>query len=122
MAYVLEIERDELGLWNVTVSGTDVRTWGHTIAEAQRNAERQLRRLIGANPTCTVTVTMPGVVATRAPGDLKQVRELSLRLMRQFQVDARKCAVELVSQGVKQVDVATLLGLTRQRVNQLLED
>ncbi len=121
--YVVRYERDEAGWWVATVKGASAQTQGRTIEQTQERIREALAALLDAEPS-----------------DIEITNEIRLRVSERKSLEAAKKAVQraadqavradratrtaartLVTAGMSLHDAGTLLGVSKQRVHQILD-
>lgn len=121
-AYVAVYERDsEAGAWTVTIKGLPgCQTYGRSLRQAQSRIREALALWLEAEPDSVQ-------IRDQLPADLTSVAEGVARARRNVEVAGAKAQQEtadavrqLTALGLSRRDAAELLGLSHQRVQQLL--
>lgn len=122
-SYVAVYERDsEAGVWNVAVKGiVGCQTYGRSLRQAQTRIREALAVWLDVEPDSLQ-------VRDQLPAALTSVAENVARARRNVEVAGAKAQLEtaeavrrLTDLGLSRRDAAELLGLSHQRVQQLLE-
>ena len=122
-SYVAVYERDaETGAWNVAVKGiVGCQTYGRSLRQAQTRIREALAVWLDVEPDSLQ-------VRDQLPAALTSVAENVARARRNLEVAGAKAQLEtaeavrrLTDLGLSRRDAAELLGLSHQRVQQLLE-
>ncbi len=121
-SYTVRYERDSSGWWAASVpDAPGCRTQGRTL----RQARRRIREALGLTVKNAVRVEL--VDDIRLPGDVRRLideqraaRERVEQEQRHAQEAARHAAQRLAKLGVSMRDAGELLGLSHQRIQQLL--
>lgn len=110
--------------WEISVMGLDEVTQARKVADIEQNA----RALIAVTKDVPIDEVRVGVdlvvgdldrVAQRA-GEIHLTRERAERMREEATAAAEKLAKELEDAGVPMRDIGTILGLSHQRVHQIL--
>lgn len=120
--YVVVYERDELeDAWNVRAAGFDgCQTYGRSLSAAKGRIREALALWLGCeSSTLVLEDRLPprlAAVAKRANGARREAERAAARA----QQEVAGAALELTELGLSRRDVAELLGLSHQRVQQLV--
>ncbi len=121
-AYVAVYERDsDAGAWTVAIEGlSGCQTYGRSLRQAQSRIREALALWLDVEPEVLQ-------IRDRLPADLTSVAEGVARARRNVEVAGAKAQQEtadavrqLTDLGLSRRDAAELLGLSHQRVQQLL--
>lgn len=106
--------------WVITVAGVGV-TQSRTLAEARTWAQGLVEAVTGeAGAEVTVTPLLPDDTIDRVHHAQKVTARADAQLRAAAQ-EIREATRNLLQMGMSQKDVATILGVSRQRVSQLLK-
>jgi predicted RNase H-like HicB family nuclease len=121
--YTAIYERDaEVDAWNVRIDGLDgCQTYGRSLRQAQSRVAEALALWLDREPdTVTIRHQLPADLARVADRVIKARAEAD-RAGTKAQRQAAEAARALTEQGLSRRDAAELLGISHQRVQQLLE-
>jgi predicted RNase H-like HicB family nuclease len=121
--YVAIYERDKYDdAWNVRIEGlAGCQTYGRSLRQAQRRIRDALALWLDRDPTSlTIQDKLPSDLAEVARR-VNQARAEAERAGTNAQRQAERAARMLTARGLSRRDAAELLGLSHQRVQQLLE-
>jgi predicted RNase H-like HicB family nuclease len=121
--YTAIFERDESGLWLARIASIrGCHTYGRTLEQARTRLREALGLWIDRPEDAVITE------AIRLPADLRtaiqrsrRTRERAEREQENAQTETRAAAEALVEEGVSLRDAGELLGLSHQRVQQLVQ-
>ena len=126
--HVLEIryELDETGWWLATVPAVPgCHTQGRTIEQAENRIREALALFLPAatvaKATLEANVQLPGA-AQRALSSALEKRARADAIAVESQAATRTATLALSQVGLSLRDIGRLLGLTRQRAHQILDD
>lgn len=120
--YVVVYERDEAeDAWNVRVAGVDgCQTYGRSLSAAKSRMREALALWLGCDPsTLDLEDRLPARFASVAKRANRARREAE-RAAARAQQEVAGAAKELTELGLSRRDAAELLGLSHQRVQQLV--
>jgi predicted RNase H-like HicB family nuclease len=120
--YVAVYERDPDDAWNVWIKGLDgCQTYGRSLRQARARIREALAAWLDCEPdTLTIRDELPASVASiadRVARARRQAEDAGTRAQR----DTAEAVRRLTDLGLSRRDAAELLGLSHQRVQQLLE-
>jgi predicted RNase H-like HicB family nuclease len=124
-SYVARYERDESGYWSVVVRVGRKRSAvsdGQTLPKARRRIRQAVSLLLDAPEDSfelVDDVVLPKGVR-RALQTYEGVREATRAKVRELETARRRAAKALESHGLSRRDAGEILGITGQRVQQLL--
>jgi predicted RNase H-like HicB family nuclease len=121
--YVATYERDKNDdAWNVHIEGlAGCQTYGRSLRQAQRRIRDALALWLDRDPdSLTIRDKLPSELADVARR-VNQARAEAERAGTNAQRQAERAARMLTARGLSRRDAAELLGLSHQRVQQLLE-
>ena len=121
--YTAIYERDpDVDAWNVRVAGLDgCHTYGRSLRQAQARIREALAVWLDRDPEdVSIRDQLPKDLAELARR-AQQARAEADRAGTEAQVQAAKAARALTDHGLSRRDAAELLGISHQRVQQLLE-
>jgi predicted RNase H-like HicB family nuclease len=121
--YVAIYERDKYDdAWNVRIEGvTGCQTYGRSLRQAQRRIRDALAVWLERDPdSLTIQDKLPSELAEVAR-KANEARAEAERAGTNAQRQAERAARILTARGLSRRDAAELLGLSHQRVQQLLE-
>ena len=118
---VYEHDADE-NVWNVRVKGVPgCRTYGRSLRQAQGRIREALALWLDVSPTdVRLRDQFPGALAAVAD-DVVRARGAAVRAGAKAQQQTVEAVKTLTELGLSRRDAAELLGLSHQRVHQLLE-
>jgi predicted RNase H-like HicB family nuclease len=119
--FAVRYERDEDGWWVAVASGAQ--TQGRTIEQAQERIREALAVLLEMEPDqidLTRDVRLPPA-ARKVLGAAKKASARAAGEAERAERATRDAARALVKSGMSLRDAGTLLGVSRQRVHQILE-
>lgn len=120
--YVVRYERDEAAWWVAAVKGVPAQSQGRTIEQARERIREALGALLDVEPT---DIEITDDVQLR-PAERKQLvaaRKAAARAKAEStraELATRTAARSLVKSGMSLRDAGALLGVSRQRVHQIL--
>lgn len=117
---VFEHDADE-DVWLVHIKGVDgCQTYGRSIRQAEARIREALAAWLDRNPDeLTITPQLPGDVAVLA-SQVSQARREAERAGAEAQQATAEAVRRLTKMGLSRRDSADLLGISHQRVQQLL--
>lgn len=121
--YVAIYERDDHDdAWNVRIDGLEgCQTYGRSLRQAQRRIREALALWLDREPeSLSIRDELPQELAEVAR-QANQARAEAERAGTNAQKQAARAARALTARGLSRRDAAELLGLSHQRVQQLLE-
>lgn len=121
--YVATYERDDLDdAWNVRVVGQDgCQTYGRSLRQAQTRIREALAAWLEASPeSLTIRDEFPPRLAEVAAA-VHRLRSQAEEADARAQAETATAARALTDLGLSRRDTAELLGLSHQRIQQLLE-
>ena len=124
VAYDLTVRyaRDEADWWVATAKGTAAQTQGRTIDQAQERIREALAALLDVEPEQLVIkdeIRLPST-ARKVLVAAKKASARALAEAERAEHATRDAARALVRSGLSLRDAGTLLGVSRQRVHQIL--
>jgi len=122
-AYVAVYERDDVDdAWNVSIKGLDgCQTYGRSLRQAQTRAREALAVWLDQDPaTLAIRDQLPPALAAVA-SDVSRARSEAERAGSKAQDQTVRAVKTLTDLGLSRRDAAELLGLSHQRIQQLLE-
>lgn len=121
--YTVRYERDERDWWVATVDGAAAQTQGRTIEQAQERIRDALALLLDVEPDdiqLEHDVRLPSA-ARKMLGAAKKASTRAAAEAERAEYATRDAARTLVKFGMSLRDAGTLLGVSRQRVHQILQ-
>lgn len=122
--YAVRYQRDADGWWVATVRGVAAQTQGRTIEQARERIREAIAALVDVD-IARVAIDRETVRldarAQRALADAKRATERARKQAAQAEVAMRQAANALVGEGLSFRDAGELLGVSRQRVHQIVE-
>ena len=121
--YTVRYERDEDGWWVAVASGAPAQTQGRTIEQAQERIREALAVLLDIEPEqldLKQDVRLPPT-ARKVLGAAKKATARAAGEAKRAERATRDAARTLVKCGMSLRDAGTLLGVSRQRVHQILD-
>jgi predicted RNase H-like HicB family nuclease len=122
--YVVRLQRDEAGYWNVSVDGVaGVHTFGRTIAKAEEYARDALALWFGVEPVSFDLEVKPRLHehTRRSVERARRSREKLDHLQVEVMETTKEAIRELLEdEHISPRDAARLLGISHQRVAQLV--
>ena len=121
--YVAIYERDKHDdAWNVRIDGLEgCHTYGRSLRQAQRRIREALALWLDRDPeSLSIRDELPRDLAEVAR-QVNQARAEAERAGANAQLQAARAASALTARGLSRRDAAELLGVSHQRVQQLLE-
>jgi predicted RNase H-like HicB family nuclease len=121
--YVAVYERDDTDdAWNVHIKGLDgCQTYGRSLRQAQQRIREALAVWLDAEPaTLTIRDQLPEQL-TAVTAQVSRARSAAERAGAKAQQQTVQAAKALTELGLSRRDAGELLGLSHQRVQQLLE-
>lgn len=121
--YVAIYERDpEVDAWNVRIDGIDgCQTYGRSLRQAQSRIAEALAVWLDREPdTVTIRHQLPADLV-RVADRVTRARAEAERAGTEAQREVLEAARTLTERGLSRRDAAELLGISHQRVQQLLE-
>jgi predicted RNase H-like HicB family nuclease len=122
-AYLARYERDEAGWWVATIQGKPAQSQGRTLEQARERVREALAALLDVAPARLVisddirlppperrALALAKEAARRAAGEADRAEKAT-----------RDAARTLIASGMSLRDAGLLLGVSRQRVHQILE-
>ena len=122
--YEVKLQRDESGAWIATVPGVPgCHTYGRSIEQAMSRVREALGLWVDDADDATLVpdVRVPQVHRTIAAQG-RRARQRADEALDRARVVMREAAQDLTAAGYSRRDAATLLGISHQRVQQLLDD
>ncbi|HEX7478911.1 MAG TPA: type II toxin-antitoxin system HicB family antitoxin [Polyangiales bacterium] len=120
--YVVRYERDEDGWWVAAVKGSPAQTQGRTIEQAQERIREALAALLDVEPS-ELEITNDVRLRASERKALEAAKKAAQRAIDQSaRADraTRTAARTFVTAGMSLHDAGTLLGVSKQRVHQIL--
>lgn len=120
--YTAVYERDDTeDVWNVRIKGVvGCQTYGRSLRQAQSRIREALALWLDADPeTLTIRDRFPAALAAMAD-DVVRARSAAERAEAKAQQQTLDAIKALTDLGLSRRDAAELLGLSHQRVHQLL--
>jgi len=121
--YGVRYERDERGWWVAAVSGQPAQTQGRTIEQAQERIREALAVLLDVDAyeiELAHDIRLPAA-ARKVLGAAKKASARAAGEAQRAERATRDAARTLVKCGMSLRDAGTLLGVSRQRVHQILD-
>lgn len=121
--YTARLERNTDGRWSVELDEEPrVHTWGRTVEQALARLREAAALWFQTDEDQITLVPQPVLpqAASRTVEQARQAREQARNADRQAVEQTRKAAAVLVSRGISLRDAAAILGISHQRVYQLL--
>ena len=121
--YLVRYERDENGWWVATVARISAQTQGRTIEQTQERIREALAALLDVEPEglqLEHDIRLPAP-ARKMLGAAKKASTRAATEAERAEHVTRDAARTLVKCGMSLRDAGTLLGVSRQRVHQILE-
>ena len=121
--YVAIYERDDVDdAWNVRIQGlTGCQTYGRSLRQAEARITEALALWLDRDPaSITIRHQLPADLA-RVAQRVNQARNQADRAGTNAQRQAAQAAKALTERGLSRRDAAEVLGISHQRVQQLLE-
>jgi predicted RNase H-like HicB family nuclease len=121
--YTVRYARDEHDWWVATVTGVPAQTQGRTIEQAQERIREALAALLDVEPgelNLQHEVRLPSP-ARKLLGAAKKASTRAMAEAQRAEDATRNAALTLVKSGMSLRDAGTLLGVSRQRVHQIIE-
>lgn len=123
--YTALLEREKDGRWSVELEEEPrVHTWGKTVDQALARM-REAAALWFQNDEASINL-VPHPVLPKATGktveQARQAREQARKADRTAIEQTRRAAAALANRGISMRDAAAILGISHQRVHQLLLD
>jgi hypothetical protein len=121
--YTSRYERDEHDWWVATVKGVGAQTQGRTVGQAQERIREELSVLLDVEPDqldLRHGIQLPSA-ARKALGVAEKASTRAKQEAMRADQATRDAAEVLVKCGMSLRDAGTLLGVSRQRVHQILE-
>jgi hypothetical protein len=117
-AYVVRAKRWERG-WELDIPGVGV-TQSHGLADARSMVESYVVMMTGAEPTEITIVPEVGAGLDEAATAAKKAVKAADEAQRKAAAESRAVARRLRDSGLSGRDIAAVLGVSPQRVSQLL--
>lgn len=121
--YTARLEKEHDGRWSVELDEEPrVHTWGKTIDQALTRIREAAAMWFETDETAIELVPRPVLPKTtgRSVEQARQAREQARNADRLAIEQTRKAAIALTSRGISMRDAAAILGISHQRVHQLL--
>ena len=121
--YTARLEKEHDGRWSVELEEEPrVHTWGKTIDQALIRMREAAALWFEAEETSIELVPRPVLpkITTRTVEQAQKAREHARNADRLAIEQTRKAAAALTSRGLSMRDAAAILGISHQRVHQLL--
>jgi predicted RNase H-like HicB family nuclease len=121
--YTARLEKEDDGRWSVELDEEPrVHTWGKTIDQALTRMREAAAMWFEADETSIELVARPVLpkITTRTVEQARKAREQARNADRLAIEQTRKAAAALTSRGISMRDAAAILGISHQRVHQLL--
>jgi predicted RNase H-like HicB family nuclease len=121
--YTARLERDKDGRWNVELEEEPrVHTWGKTVDQALARMREAAALWFQTNENQIELVPHPMLPKTagRTVEQARQAREHARDADRHALEQTRKAVAALTNRGISMRDAAAILGISHQRVHQLL--
>lgn len=121
--FTVRYARDERDWWVATVNGVAAQTQGRTIEQAQERIREALAALLDVgleDLQLEHDIRLPGA-ARKVLGVAKKASTRAAAEAERAELATRDAARTLVKCGMSLRDAGTLLGVSRQRVHQILE-
>ena len=121
--YTAQLKQEDDGRWTVELEEEPrVHTWGKTVDQALTRMKEAAAMWFETDEASIALVPRP--VLPKATGrtveQARQAREQARAADRQAIERTRKAAVALAARGISMRDAAAILGISHQRVHQLL--
>jgi len=117
-------ERDGGGWWIATVAGLAAQTQGRTLEQATERLKEAVAALLDIETDAVVFETTSVVLPRLVDNALKRALEATMALRKQ-ENEAEKAttlaAMKLTEEGLSLRDAGQLLGLSRQRIHQIVD-
>ncbi len=121
--YTARLEKEHDGRWSVELDEEPrVHTWGKTIDQALNRMREAAALWFQTDETSIELIPRPVLPKTtgRTVEQARKAREQARNADRLAVDQTRKAAVALTSRGISMRDAAAILGISHQRVHQLL--
>ncbi len=121
--YTARLEREEDGRWTVELEEEPrVHTWGKTVDQALDRVREAAALWFQTDESQIELVPYPVLPKTigRTVEQARQARELARDADRRALEQTRKAVAALTNRGISMRDAAAILGISHQRVHQLL--
>ena len=121
--YTARLEREDDGRWTVELEEEPrVHTWGKTVDQALTRMREAAALWFRTDETSIALIPRPVLPKTAAMSveRAQQAREQARTADRMAIEQTKKAAAALTSRGISMRDAAAILGLSHQRVHQLL--
>jgi predicted RNase H-like HicB family nuclease len=121
--YTARLEREDDGRWSVELEGEPrVHTWGKTVDQALTRMREAAALWFQTDENSIELVPRPVLpkATARTVDQARQARTEARNADRLAIEQTRKAAVALTGRGISMRDAAALLGISHQRVHQLL--
>lgn len=121
--YVAVYQRDDVDdAWNVHIKGLDgCQTYGRSLRQAQARIREALAAWLDQEPVgLTIRDQLPAKFAAVAEG-VSRARTEAERARSKAQQETLQAVQQLTQLGLSRRDAAELLGLSHQRIQQLLQ-
>jgi len=123
--YTARLEQEHDGRWSIELEEEPrVHTWGKTVDQALGRMKEAAAMWFGIDEDTITLIPRPVLPKTagRTVDQARQAREKARVADREAIEQTRKAAVTLTSRGISIRDAAAILGISHQRVHQLLAD
>lgn len=123
--YTARLERENDGRWTVELEEEPrVHTWGKTIDQALGRMREAAALWFETDETSIQLIPRPVLpkTAMRSVEQARQAREQAHHADRLALEKTKRAAAALASRGISLRDAAVILGISHQRVHQLLAD
>jgi predicted RNase H-like HicB family nuclease len=121
--HAVRYERDRAGWWVATVRGQSAQTQGRTIEQARERIREALAALLDVAPSAIVIGSEDVRLAPAERKALSQAHKAAAKAQTQAKQAERamhSAVKSLVKSGLSLRDAGELLGVSRQRVHQIL--
>ena len=121
--YTAQLEQEGDGRWTVELEEEPrVHTWGKTVDQALTRMKEAAATWFDTDESAIALVPRPVLpkAASRTVGQARQARERARAADRVAIEQTRKTAITLTGRGISMRDIAAILGISHQRVHQLL--
>jgi predicted RNase H-like HicB family nuclease len=123
--YTARLEQERDGRWSIELEEEPrVHTWGKTVDQALGRMKEAAAMWFDTDEDTIALIPRPVLPKTtgRTVDQARQAREKARAADRDAIEQTRKAAAALTARGISMRDTAAILGISHQRVHQLLAD